>query len=73
MLKPKHKIEVFPGKRGGFYWRARFVGKGPMSNKIIADGSQPYSNRSNARRAARRIGRVLAFAPIVNIEVNHDR
>jgi hypothetical protein len=71
MLKSKHEIEVFEGRRGGFYWRARFTGKGPLTNKIIADGSEPYSTRSNARRAARRIGRALAFAPVVNVEVDH--
>lgn len=71
MLKPKHRIEVIEG-RGGFYWRARFIGKGPMGNKIIADGSEPYSTRSNARRAARRIGRALMFAPVVDVEKRND-
>jgi hypothetical protein len=38
------------------------------TNKIVADGSEPYSTRSNARRAAKRIGRSLMFAPVVNLE-----
>lgn len=63
MLKPKHRIEVFEGNRGGFFWRARHI----STSKIVADGSQPYSTRSNARRAARRIGRMLAFAPVINL------
>ena len=57
-----HKIEVFEG-RGGFYWRARHTKTG----KIVADGSEPYSNKSNARRAAKRIGRALIFAPVINV------
>lgn len=60
MLKPKHEIEVFAGLNG-WYWRARHL----ATQNIVADGSQPYSTKSNARRAARRIGRVLMFAPVV--------
>lgn len=67
MPKSTHAIEVFEGRGGGFYWRARFVGKGPMTKKIIADGSQSYSTRSGAGRAARRVGRVLVLAPVINI------
>jgi hypothetical protein len=63
MLKPQHRIEVFSG-RNGFYWRARHL----KTSKIVADGSEPYSTKSNARRAARRIGRVLIFAPVVDIK-----
>jgi hypothetical protein len=63
MIRPSHKIEVFAGNKG-FYWRARHVN----TNKIVADGSEPYSTRSNARRAAKRIGRSLMFAPVVNLE-----
>ena len=63
ILKPQHTIEVYPG-RGGWYWRARHI----KTSKIVADGSEAYSTASNARRAARRIGRVLAFAPVVNVE-----
>jgi hypothetical protein len=66
--KPQHRIEVFEGRRGGFYWRARHL----KTNRIVADGSEPYSTRSNASRAARRIGRALFFAPVVNFEVKHD-
>jgi uncharacterized protein YegP (UPF0339 family) len=59
----KHRIEVFEG-RNGFYWRARHL----KTDKIIADGSEGYSTRSNARRAAKRIGLVLMVAPVVNVE-----
>jgi hypothetical protein len=69
MLKPQHRIEVIEGKDGDHYWRARHL----KTSKIVADGSQGYSTPSNARRAARRIGRVLMFAPVVNVEVRHDR
>jgi hypothetical protein len=62
IIKPKHRIEVFEGQRGGFFWRARHI----STSKIVADGSEPYSTRSNARRAARRIGRMLMFAPVIN-------
>lgn len=60
--KPRKQIEVFAG-RGGFYWRAR-----DKNGKIVADGSQAYSTRSNARRAARRIGLALLTAPVVDLE-----
>ena len=64
----KHRIEVYPASMGeGWYWRARFIGKGPMHNRIVADGSEAYSSKSNAKRAARRIGRVLFFAPVVTL------
>jgi hypothetical protein len=63
MFAPQHRIEVFAG-RGGFYWSARHL----KSHKIVADGAEAYSTKSNARRAARRIGRVLMFAPVVNVE-----
>jgi uncharacterized protein YegP (UPF0339 family) len=68
MSKPRKQIEVFEGKRGGFFWRAR-----DRNGKIVADGAEPYSTASNARRAARRIGRSLIFAPVVTVEDNHGR
>jgi hypothetical protein len=63
LFTPKHRIEVYEGDRGGFFWRARHI----ATMKIVADGSEPYSTRSNARRAARRIGRVLFTAPVIDI------
>lgn len=63
MLKPQHRIEVFEGKRGGWYWRARHI----KTAMIVSDGSEPYSTASNARRAARRIGRALIFAPVITL------
>lgn len=60
----EHKIEVFPGKNDEWYWRARHH----RTSKIVADGSQGYSTASNARRAARRIGRALAIAPVQTLK-----
>lgn len=60
----EHQIEVFEGERGGFFWRARHM----RTYMIIADGSESYSTRSNARRAARRIGRALAVAPVIDLK-----
>lgn len=45
----KGKVEIFQGQGGGWYWRARAA-----NGKVVADGSEGYSNRSNARRAARK-------------------
>lgn len=63
MAKPRKQIEVYPGARGGFFWRAR-----DKNGHIVADGAEAYSTRSNARRAARAIGRSLIFAPVVDLE-----
>jgi hypothetical protein len=68
MFKSQHRIEVFEGS-SGFYWRARHL----PTSKIVADGSEGYSTASNARRAARRIGRVLAFAPVINYNPEKPR
>lgn len=62
ITKSRKQIEVFAGL-GGFYWRAR-----DRNRKIVADGSEAYSTRSNARRAARRIGLALLTAPVVDLE-----
>jgi uncharacterized protein YegP (UPF0339 family) len=67
MTKPRKQIEVFPGAMGEFYWRAR-----DKNGLIVADGSQGYSTRSNARRAARRIGRALVLAPVINVEARYN-
>lgn len=61
MFEPTHRIEVFEGK-GGWYWRARHL----RTHNIVAGGSEAYSTKSNARRAARRIGRVLLLAEVVD-------
>jgi hypothetical protein len=39
----------------------------------MAYGAYTYSTASNARRAARCIGRSLIFAPVVTVEDNHGR
>ena len=64
-MRSRKQIEVYAG-RAGFYWRAR-----DKNGKIVADGSEPYSTRSNARRAARKIIRALLFATIVDVENYH--
>jgi uncharacterized protein YegP (UPF0339 family) len=63
----KHRIEVFEGANG-WYWRARHL----ATSHIICDGSEAYSTKSNARRAARRVGRMLIFAPVVNLTPSHS-
>jgi uncharacterized protein YegP (UPF0339 family) len=61
-MKSRKQIEVYAGARG-FFWRLR-----DKNSKIVADGSEPYSTRSNARRAARSVGRAMVFAPVVDLE-----
>lgn len=65
-MKTRKQIEVYPGPRGGFYWRLR-----DKNGQIVADGSESYSTRSNARRAARAVGRGIIFAPVVDLERNY--
>lgn len=51
-------LKIFEGAQG-FYWR--LVAK---NGKIVADGSEPYATRSNARRAAKRAKVLMAQAVI---------
>jgi uncharacterized protein YegP (UPF0339 family) len=60
-MKSRKQIEVYSG-RTGYYWRAR-----DRNGHIVADGSEAYSTRSNARRAARSIIRSLVFATVVDV------
>jgi uncharacterized protein YegP (UPF0339 family) len=60
-----HQYEISRGLNGtGFYWRLRCLN----NRNIVADGSEPYSTKSNARRAVRRLQAkgFGAHAPIVN-------
>jgi len=38
-------IEVYKGRDGKFYWRAR-----ARNGKIVADGSQGYKSKSNLKK-----------------------
>lgn len=53
-------FEIFKASNMGFsewwYWRLR-----AKNGRIVADGSEPYGSRSNARRAARRVERALQY------------
>ncbi|MDQ3023442.1 MAG: DUF1508 domain-containing protein [bacterium] len=64
----KDTVEVFEGERGGWYWSLR-----NNNGLITADGSEPYSTSSNARRAARRAGRSLIFASIESVTRSYPR
>lgn len=45
-----HKIQIYKGKKGG--WYIRIVAK---NGKIVADGGEAYANKANAKRAAKRL------------------
>jgi len=51
--KPVH-FEVFEGKDGKWYWRAK------RSSDIVADGGEGYSTVSNARKGIRRFIKSVA-------------
>lgn len=56
------KVEIFGGdiNAGGlWYWRLRAA-----NGKIIADGSERYASRSNAKRAALKAARLMILASI---------
>jgi uncharacterized protein YegP (UPF0339 family) len=55
----RDNIEVFEGGKGGWYWSLR-----NHNGHVTADGCEPYSTASNARRAARAAGRSLVFARV---------
>lgn len=42
-------LSVRPGRDGQFYWHIKAA-----NGKVVADGSEGYANKGNARRAARR-------------------
>lgn len=55
----KHKIQIYKGKKGG--WYIRVVAR---NGKIVADGGEAYSTRSNAIRAGKRLTANIAAATI---------
>lgn len=55
----KNEVEVFEDRRGDWRWSLRNLD----NRNITADGGEGYSTESNARRAARRVGLTLLFAP----------
>lgn len=58
-----HHFEISRGLKGsGFYWRLRCLD----NRKIVADGSEAYSTKSNCRRAVRRL-QAKGFGPHVKI------
>lgn len=55
----KHKLQIYKGKKGG--WYIRIVAR---NGKIVADGGEAYSTRSNAIRAGKRLTANIAAATI---------
>lgn len=51
-------IETYESK-GKWYWRLT-AGNG----EIVCDGSEAYSSRSNCRRAAKRVKRLMTIADV---------
>jgi uncharacterized protein YegP (UPF0339 family) len=47
-------VFIYEGRDGLFYWRMK-----SRNHKVIADGSEGYSTRSNARRAAKRLFAII--------------
>lgn len=54
-----HKIQIYKGKKGG--WYIRIVAR---NGKIVADGGEPYASKANAIRAAKRLMGCLITAKI---------
>ena len=54
-----HTIHIYKGRKGG--WYIRIIAK---NGKIVADGGEPYANKSNAQRAAKRLKASIAYATI---------
>lgn len=57
------KVEIYGGDIGSawFQWYWRLVA---ANGKIIADGSEGYASRSNAKRAALKAARLMILASI---------
>ena len=55
----RHTIEIFQDAAGEFRWRLR-----APNGRIVADGSEGYSRRRDAARAARRIGAAAVVAGV---------
>ena len=54
-----HKLQIYKGKKGG--WYIRIVAR---NGKIVADGGEAYSTRSNAIRAGKRLTVSISTATI---------
>lgn len=54
-----HKIQIYKGKKGG--WYIRIIAR---NGKIVADGGEPYASKTNAKRAAKRLTASIATATI---------
>lgn len=54
------RIELYQGESGKWFWRLRCM----ANRKIVADGSQGYSDVSGVRRAVRRLFNVLCNGPV---------
>lgn len=55
----KHKLQIYKGKKGG--WYIRIIAR---NGKIVADGGEPYASKTNAMRAAKRLTASIATAQI---------
>jgi uncharacterized protein len=53
------KLETYSNAKEQWFWRLT-----ANNGQIVCDGSEPYSNRSNCRRAARRVKRLMAEAVV---------
>jgi uncharacterized protein YegP (UPF0339 family) len=51
-------LETFESK-GKWFWRLT-----ANNGEIVCDGSEGYSNRSNCRRAAKRVKRLMTIADV---------
>jgi uncharacterized protein YegP (UPF0339 family) len=67
---PRPCVEVFRGQHGDplrfakrWYWR--LVAR---NGEVIADGSENYTRKADAAKAARRAGKLMATAPVVTVE-----
>lgn len=56
----KGRVEIFRGLGDEWYWRAR-----ASNGKVVGDGSEGYSNRSNCRRAALKYARARGWPTVL--------
>lgn len=54
-----HTIQIYKGKKGG--WYIRIVAR---NGKIVADGGEAYASKGNAIRAGKRLSANIASAKI---------
>jgi uncharacterized protein YegP (UPF0339 family) len=58
----RNSIEIYMDRRNQWRWSLR-----SRNGHVIADGGEGYSTKSNARRAARRVGGALILARVVDV------